>query len=809
MKLGFQAIRSVGLAAALCAGLVLAAGARLVALSLEQHAVQARSAAQSYADQAAQALQSQLQRLVITARTRAAAASQALATSATPAASGLTTLPTHPDGFWLMNDGRVLGAAGTGRERARAIASRWQPSSPGAAPSPAAASTSAGAPANSNAPVAIQEGTGWLIATRVAVQSSADSGDGSGAVAQPPAWAVVYRDLDDLLVGAHLDRAGRLGYDFSLAQAGPTERVPLPLASTRTEPLSQPARARITLPGGTQAWQLDVRPRSGWFPASDLVVESSLVLLVAWLAALGVADAAKHLSHLRSALEASRERLHNTQRRLSEELEQRERLQRSFDHAHYHDSFTGLPNRRYFLDQVDRALREMRTRSGREIAALLISVGRYKVVTDTLGHTAGDELMVQITRLANQALAGQEFVLARWADDELALLVSAVHSAEGVLHIARLLQQALQTPIEIRRHRIMAATSMGATYVESGLQRAEEVLREADIALSSAKAQGGSRLVSYSSAMQTHLMQQVSLEGDLQQALERQEFRLMFQPIVDLSGRQIVGMEVLLRWLHPVEGLLRPDRFLSSAEEAGLSVAITRWIIQRTCQIGRQWRTMLPSDTQFYFSVNLSTAALLDPELSEYVRQALSRTEVGPAALKFEVTESSLISNVGAARQALDRLHALGVELMLDDFGTGYSSLSHLQLFPFDYIKIDGPFDSRGATTHPTLAGAHHGPDRGTAALVRAMTQMAEALGLKTVAEIVETTSAVNSLQQFGCQFAQGNAFSPPVDADQAFQRLRARILEPHDAIALEEPEPEEDDSATMILPVLPETMIE
>ncbi|HEY7930167.1 MAG TPA: bifunctional diguanylate cyclase/phosphodiesterase, partial [Steroidobacteraceae bacterium] len=469
----------------------------------------------------------------------------------------------------------------------------------------------------------------------------------------------------------------------------------------------------------------------------------------------------------------------------------------------------GLPNRRYFLDQVDRALREMRTRSGREIAALLISVGRYKVVTDTLGHTAGDELMVQITRLANQALAGQEFVLARWADDELALLVSAVHSAEGVLHIARLLQQALQTPIEIRRHRIMAATSMGATYVESGLQRAEEVLREADIALSSAKAQGGSRLVSYSSAMQTHLMQQVSLEGDLQQALERQEFRLMFQPIVALSGRQIVGMEVLLRWLHPVEGLLRPERFLSSAEEAGLSVAITRWIIQRTCQIGRQWRSMLPADTQFYFSVNLSTAALLDPELSEYVRQALSRTEAAPAALKFEVTENSLISNVGAARQALDRLHALGVELMLDDFGTGYSSLSHLQLFPFDYIKIDGPFDSRGATTHPTLAGAHHGPDRGTAALVRAMTQMADALGLKTVAEIVETTSAVNSLQQFGCQFAQGNVFSPPVDADQAFQRLRARILEPHDAVAIQEPEPEEDDSATMILPVLPETMIE
>jgi diguanylate cyclase (GGDEF)-like protein len=804
MKSWFRKTRSAGVVAAVCAALVLAAGARLVALSLEQHAAQARTAAQGYADQAAAELQAQLQRLIGTAQTRAAAASPVLAAAdSTTAAAALAALPAHPDGFWLMNDAQVIGAAGTGRERARTIASVWQSA---AAAAPAAPSIP-GAAGTSGAPVTLQEGTGWLIAARAPVSSNPGSGAGAGAAA-PLAWAVVYRNLDDLLVAARLDRAGRLGYDFSLSQGGAAERVSLPLASTRTEPLSQPARARIALPGGT-AWQLDVRPRSGWFPASDLVVESSLVLLVAWLAALGVGDAARHLSHLRSALEASRERLHSTQRRLSEELEQRERLQRSFDHAHYHDSFTGLPNRRYFLDQVDRALREMRTRAGREIAVLLISVGRYKVVTDTLGHTSGDELMVQITRLANEALAAQEYVLARWAEDELALLVSAVHSAEGVLHIARLLQQALQTPIEIRRHRIMAATSMGATYVESGLQRAEEVLREADIALSSAKSQGGSRLVSYSSAMQTHLMQLVSLEGDLQQALERQEFRLLFQPIVDLSARQIVGMEVLLRWLHPVEGLLRPERFLSSAEEAGLSVAITRWIIQRACQIGRQWRTMLPAGTDFYFSVNLSTAALLDPELSEYVRQALSRSEGAPTSLKFEVTESSLISNVGAAQQALDRLHALGVELMLDDFGTGYSSLSHLQLFPFDYIKIDGPFDSRGATTHPALAGARSGPDRGTAALVRAMTQMAEALGLKTVAEIVETTSAVDSLQRFGCQFAQGNAFSPPVDADQAFQRLRARILEPHDAVAIEEPEDEEDDSATMILPVLPETMIE
>jgi diguanylate cyclase (GGDEF)-like protein len=540
-------------------------------------------------------------------------------------------------------------------------------------------------------------------------------------------------------------------------------------------------------------------------------VESSLVVLVAWLAGLGVGDAARHMSHLHTALRTARRRLHSTQERLSEELEQRASLQKSFDHAHYHDSFTGLPNRRYFLDQVDRALREMRTRSGREIAVLLIAVGRFKVVTDTLGHTAGDELMVQITRLANQALGGYECVLARWADDELALLVSAVHSAEGVLQIAHLLQQALQTPFELRRHRVLAATSMGATYVESGLQRPEEVLREADIALTAAREQGGGRLVSYSSAMQAHLVQLVSLEADLQQALERQEFRLLFQPIVDLSARQVVGMEVLLRWQHPVEGLLRPERFLSSVEEAGLSVPITQWIIERACQLGAQWRSYLPPETDFYFSVNLSTAALLDPHLRDFVEHSLRHSGVAPTSLKFEVTESSLISNVGAARQALDRLHALGVELMLDDFGTGYSSLSHLQLFPFDYIKIDGPFDRPTTASQPGKAGAAPaGPDRGTAALVRAMTQMAEGLGLKTVAEVVETTAAVKSLQQFGCRFAQGNAFCAPVDADLAFQRLRARILEPHDSVTVEESAPDEDDeSATLILPVLPETMID
>jgi diguanylate cyclase (GGDEF)-like protein len=486
----------------------------------------------------------------------------------------------------------------------------------------------------------------------------------------------------------------------------------------------------------------------------------------------------------------ARRRLRQAHERLSQEIELRAKLQSSFEHVHLHDSFTGLPNRRFFLGQLDRALRQMRTRSGRPLGVLLIAVDRFKVVTDTLGHTAGDELMVQITRLFGQVLSSREHVLARWADDTLALQIADVASAQQLNEVGRSLQQALQTPMELRRHRIAAAVSVGATWVESGLQRTEEVLREADIALNGAKATGGSNPMTYSATMQNQLMQVVSLESDLHSALARGEFRLLFQPIVDLQACHVVGVEVLLRWLHPVEGLLTPSRFLSFAEDAGLSVPITRWVIQRACKVSGEWRRRLPPECKFYMSINLSPAALMDADLSNYVAKVLKETGTSPASLKFELTENGLISNVGAVRDLLERLHTMGIELMLDDFGTGYSSLSHLQLFPFDYVKIDGPMHSQ--QNHNSNADA----------LLRAMTQMASALGLKTIAEIVDTVAAANALQKMGCEYAQGNAFSAPVDAEQAFKRLLANILEPSNEAF------DDNDSPTMILPALPEDAI-
>ena len=762
LRSAWQRLLSPWLAVTLAAAIVGLGGARLAVLSMQRHAQQARATTDTLATRAAQSLRAQLQDLQRSAVQRAQRAAD-LPADAAPGAA-LARLSAAPGSFWMLGDGTVVGALPVDRAAATDIAAEWR--------------SLAGSRPASGAPEVLgplRQGSQWVVAVRAPLPVAASTGSA------PAGWAVIYRDLDTLLAGAGLVRAAHAGYDFELSQLDADTHREVQVTGSAVATMSDPLRVAVG------DWRLAMEPRAGWYPADDLVVDVSLVILLTWLVALGVRDTARHMSQLRSALAVSRRRLQNAQHRLAEEVELRQRMQRSFEHAHQHDTVTGLPNRHYLIDQLDRALRALRTRAHQPLALLLISVDRYKVITDTVGHTAGDELMVQITRLFDQALSGREHVLARWTEDELALLLN-VSGPEGIFEIANALQQTLLNPIELRRHRVAAATNVGATFVESGLQRAEEVLREADLALSRAKAQGGSSLVTYSSAMQSHLMQAVSLEADLHSALERQEFKLVFQPIVDLRARNVVGVEVLLRWLHPVEGLLAPDRFLRFAEEAGLIVPITRWIIQRACQLGGEWRLRMPPESDFYLSINLSPAVLLDPGLTDYVRQVLHDTSTAPASLKFELTENGLINNVGAARHVLDRLHGMGIELMLDDFGTGYSSLSHLQLFPFDYIKIDGPMDSRLSA------------EQGSGSLLQAMAQMASTLGLRMIAEIVETTAALKALEQVGCEFAQGNVFCGPLEAEQVVRCLRKPMLE-----AVDEPEEEDELSKTMILPVLPE----
>jgi diguanylate cyclase (GGDEF)-like protein len=473
---------------------------------------------------------------------------------------------------------------------------------------------------------------------------------------------------------------------------------------------------------------------------------------------------AHELRCTREALAASRRRVHSINQQLAAEMQQRLSLQETFDHARFHDTFTGLPNRRYFMDRLDRALREVRKKRRRRVAVVLVDISRFQLINHLLGHTAGDDLMAQIARRFEGCTSVLEGTLARWAGDQFAVLLPDVASPEAAIELAGRLQEQLRSPFNLRRHQLTVSATLGAACTDSGLERAEDVVREADIALAVAKREETTQAILYTPAMGGEAVNLVSLDADLHLALQKQQLRLKFQPIVDLKTSRMVGAEALLRWRHPVEGLLTPDRFLRNAEEAGLMVPITRWVIRQAVEVAAEWRHELPAEQKFYISVNLSPSAVRDPALGDYVANLLQETRIAPASLKFELTESALAGNVAATRDNLGQLHDLGVQLMLDDFGTGYSSLSNLQLFPFDLVKIDCPFvDSRGVF-------------QANMSMVAAMIQLAGSLDLTPIAEIVEGEAAAASLKAMGCQYGQGYFFCAPTEADIALATLRSQV---------------------------------
>ena len=737
--------------------LVLAAGGRLVDLSVRAHAEQTRLEAQRLATRGATSIERTLERLA--EQTRAAAAGT----------SGANTFSMGSDGS--VNAGKVDPAL------ARTLATEW------ASVRPPAPGQSLLGP--------LREGSEWIVAARAPV-----SGEDP-----PRGWLVSYAPLEQLLAGSSLTRIASEGFEFALLQSDADGSAPRALLASRNalwgDAMTHPIRAPsgFAFVHGSGALQIAIQPRAGWYPMRDLATDVGLLALVAWLLAFAAHDLMHRTQRLRDALDSAHDQLQAAQRDLTREIEQRETLQRTFEHARYHDAFTGLPNRRYFMDQLDRALRELRTGRRKRLSVVLIDIDRFQIINETLGHTAGDELMVQVARRFERATAENACVLARWGGDQFAVLMLDVASSGAALALAGALQRSLVEPFELRRHRLSVTARLGVTCVEPGPQRAEDVVREADIALSVAKRQEDATCVLYTPAMGGDVATLVSLEADLHLALERNELKLLFQPIVALASRRMVGAEALLRWRHPIEGLLRPDRFLPIAEEAGLMIPVTRWTVRRVLKLAGEWRRRLPPDHNFYLSVNLSASALRDPELSAYVATLLEETHVAPATLKFELTEGGLISNVGGAREMLERLHAMGIELMLDDFGTGYSSLNYLQLFPFDYIKIDRPLLPK-----PGEPVTHGG-------LTSAMVHMAASLGLTSIAEVVETQGAAQALQQMGCQYGQGYFFCEPIEAEEALQCLRGNGRLAGWAAQPPAPSPPEwqDDSQTLILPAIVE----
>ncbi len=578
--------------------------------------------------------------------------------------------------------------------------------------------------------------------------------------------------MEHLLQAAAVGEVNRAGYYVELSQLERISGRSQVFFATHAGVLAQAAHQTVhfpvafphRLPEGD--WSIAVRPRVGWYPLTELAADAAILGLGVWLLTLTVYEVTRSSRRWQGAMEASKHRQQSAHARLMSEVEKREDLQKSLDHARYHDVFTGLPNRRYFMDQLDRGLRHARTKRRYRLAVILVGIDRFKLIKDTMGHTAGDELMLQVARRFEKIATPVERVVSRWNADQFAVLLCDLHSIDTALSAARMLQDGFAAPFELRKQRIAVAARFGVTCVDSGLHRAEDVVREADIALSAARPDRN--IVPYDGKLCEQAMNVVHLEADLHVALQRRELRLLFQPIVHLYSGQIVGSEALLRWNHPVEGLLTPDRFLTIAEEAGLMAPITRWVIRRACKVAASWRQRLPPGVQFYVAVNLPAPLVEDLRLAEYVARTLEQTGIAPELLRFEVTEGSLISNVGPARELLERLHQMGISLALDDFGTGYSSLSYLQLFPFDCLKIDRSFVSRV------------GADGSDSALLRAIVQMASSLGLQTVAEGIESQTVAQLLHEIGCNFGQGFWSAPALEGEEFLQRLQAQE---HDAV--------------------------
>jgi diguanylate cyclase (GGDEF)-like protein len=719
---------------------VLIAGSRLIYLSVQHHVAVARETAAGIAATFAGKIEPPLQKLADLAGRQAASAAQ-LPANTDASASNVSLAPAT---FWMTAGDKVLRSRPAEAANASGIASEWQ------------SAESARTLPDSAVLGPMRLGSQWLVAIRVPVE-----------IAHARGWSVAYADFDELIADSHLTRLIDMGYDFELSQVEPRSARPRIFVSSSSEPLIDTVAARIRLPTAAAALgsylQVAIRPRSGWYPGILLTSEIALLAFLTWLLAFGTHDLGHALQRSRAALAASRRRLRSINQHLAAEMQRRLNLQETLDHARFHDAFTGLPNRRFFMDQLDQALRDVRTKRRQRIAVIIVDIARFKLINDMLGQTAADELMVQAARRFEKSTSAFDGVLARWSGDQFAFLILDVASAEAALEIAGLLQEALRSPFQLRRHQLVVGATVGVTCADSGQQRAEDVVRESDMALSVAKRNETAKIVLYAPNMGGQAANIVSLEADLHVALEKHQLQLLFQPIVDLRTYAMVGGEALLRWHHPVESVLDPARFLRIAEESGLMVPITRWIILKVVETAARWLRRVPANQKFYFSINLSPSALRDPGLSDYIESLLREAGLPPSLLKFELTEAALIGNVGAARETLDRLHSMGIQLMLDDFGTGFSSLSNLQLFPFDFVKIDRPFVNRT------------GADQANMNMMAAMVQIAGSLKLTAIAEIIETETAAKALREMGCNYGQGYYFSEPIEDELALQWLRTQ----------------------------------
>ncbi|MEW6583596.1 MAG: EAL domain-containing protein, partial [Actinomycetota bacterium] len=443
----------------------------------------------------------------------------------------------------------------------------------------------------------------------------------------------------------------------------------------------------------------------------------------------------------------------------SRNVAERKALQERLAHQALHDGLTGLANRALLIDRLEHALR--RQPPGERLAVLIVDLDDFRSVNDSLGHAIGDAVLVTAaTRL--RGIVRPADTVARHGGDEFAILVEGVTAMGDVERLADRLIATLEEPVDVDGHELRARASVGVVLSGGDAATAEDILRNADVAMHAAKTAGKARFAVFTPDMHAAILERHDLAEALRRAIDGGELRVRYQPIVDLADGHIVGTEALVRWQHPERGLVSPAAFIPLAEETGLIVPLGRWVLDTACRQMGRWHREAPADPPLRLSVNLSERQLHDVQLVADVEDALRDSGLDPSCLVLELTESALIEERGDTVARLNALKSLGVRLAVDDFGVGYSSLRYLHRLPVDELKVDKSFVD------------HVDEGREQAALAEAIIAIGHRLSLETVAEGIETPDQVDALRSLGCEMGQGYRFATPLTAAEMSDLLAA-----------------------------------
>lgn len=428
-----------------------------------------------------------------------------------------------------------------------------------------------------------------------------------------------------------------------------------------------------------------------------------------------------------------------------------------------HDPLTGLPNRVLFSDRLEHAIRRVHRSADYRFAVFMLDLDRFKLINDTYGHNTGDLLLIEVARRIQPLLRSQD-TFARLGGDEFAIILENINSTHEVIAVAKRILRAIEQPLVIEGKELKTGTSIGIVLDGSGYDSAHTLLRDADIAMYDAKTNGKGRYRIFDQPMHQQMLEYVSLESELNNAIENNELFLEYQPITDVETLTLMGFEALVRWNNPERGIVYPNKFINIAEENGFIIKLGEWVLEEACRVMKKWVDIVPESAQLCMSVNLSAKQAVQGNLTRVVMDIIDRTGVQPSQINLEVTETTIMKDPKNAKASFDELRKSGICISIDDFGSGYSSMTYLQRFKVDILKIDREFIQNAST------------EDGGIEIVRAICALAHGLGMKVIAEGVETQEQLDIVKECKCDYIQGFFFSRPLMEDKAFQYLQEHI---------------------------------